>query len=327
MTVSLPWWHTEGHLWFRHPRVRPQLRSQGGQLPGQHWNTGHHGKQSFRTMNSLSSVCDILTVKTRSSEATSKFVLSAPRFPINVPRLVASVNLLLSDQMTSLWHLHAHGNETPPPSRWALAQEWRTIKVKTKAPTFQWGDVFFKSLNSSNQQEELWPTDWTQSLFDIDQQCDIDIGAGAISIGYWSAAAVNSPFSYTGVAGSFWFWDIWSRTDILYDTASTSCIYHTCTPSPPPDRHMHRVCYIVYIVISVCVCVSVCVWPVCRSRSSLGGTSLNRCVSHTTDGGHMCRRTETLPLCMAETTLHTQRREQLFGDKIQIKSPKVTCNN
>lgn len=58
---------------------------------------------------------------------------------------------------------------------------------------------------------------------------------------------------------------------------------------------------------SECVCVCVCVTclPVCRSHSSLGDTSWNRCVSNRTDGGHMCPHMEALPLCRAETTLHT----------------------
>lgn len=110
--------------------------------------------------------------------------------------------------------------------------------------------------------------------------CGCDTPEFDHSSGHMEGSYQGNTSSCTGVSGSFWFLDIWSHTGILCDTTSTSCIYHTCTPSPP---------------------------PVCRSRSSLGDTSLNRCVFHMTDGGRTCHRTATLPPCTAETTWSCHR--------------------
>lgn len=72
------------------------------------------------------------------------------------------------------------------------------------------------------------------------------------------------------------------------------------------DRWRDSVCVSQRFRVWLRICVFVCVWPVCRSRSSLCDTSLNRCVFHTTEGGRTCRRMAALPPCTAETTLkHT----------------------
>lgn len=98
--------------------------------------------------------------------------------------------------------------------------------------------------------------------------CGSDSPESVHSSGHRADTLRGSTYVCTGVGGSCASCCTWSHTDILYDTASSSGVFRSGTPSPP---------------------------PVGRFRSFRGDTSWSRCVCRRSEVAHRCLRRAARP--------------------------------